>query len=161
MRAVLCEAQPFFLLYSYNPHLRWMLFAQFLLLSSTLLTFGTLLVLLKLAIRLIPDSHSYPFLPELDKATDVMDPNTILAFIVGLVASIGVLIYLNAGSKYDVDICVFHTHSVLRAKTDFGSQRVAALQIDGEEANFRKHSLVPLPITIGQQHLGASYRATH
>lgn len=74
-----------------------MLFAQFLLLSSTLLTFGGLLALLKFAIRSLPSSAKLPLIDELDKATDIMDPNAILAFIVGLIASIGVLIYLNSG----------------------------------------------------------------
>lgn len=80
-----------------------MLVEQFLLLSSTLITFGSLLALLKFILRSFPDQVSrISLLHDLDKSTDIMDPNTILAFIVGLVASIGVLIYINSGKAKPV-----------------------------------------------------------
>lgn len=76
-----------------------MLFDQFLLLASTLLTFGGLLFTVKLVIRHIPALASLPLVTALDQATDIMDPNALLAFIVGLVASVGVLLYINLGSE--------------------------------------------------------------
>ncbi|PWN35220.1 ferredoxin reductase-like protein [Meira miltonrushii] len=80
-----------------------MLVEQFLLLSSTLITFGSLLALLKFILRSFPNQVSrISLLHDLDKSTDIMDPNTILAFIVGLVASIGVLIWINAGKAKPV-----------------------------------------------------------
>lgn len=74
-----------------------MILDQFLLLFSTFATFITCFILLKLAIWSIPGATRLEVLADLDNATNIMDPNAILAFIVGLVASIGVLMYISSG----------------------------------------------------------------
>lgn len=76
-----------------------MIFDQFLFLFSTFTTSASCFVLLKLAIWFIPGATRLEVLADLDAATNIMDPNAILAFIVGLVASIGVLIYISSGSE--------------------------------------------------------------
>ncbi|UZJ51898.1 hypothetical protein CBS101457_001218 [Exobasidium rhododendri] len=74
-----------------------MLLDQFFFLGSSIGTFLTCFALLKLGIRLLPSANQFEVLADFDAATNIMDPNTILAFIVGLVASIGVLIYISSG----------------------------------------------------------------
>lgn len=69
---------------------------QLIELSTLLLTFLSLLLLVQFAAAKLP---SFEPLQALAEATNIMDPNAILAFAVGLVASIAVLIYLNAGSE--------------------------------------------------------------
>jgi hypothetical protein len=75
-----------------------MLLDQFIFLGSTFGTFFFCFALFKLCIRQFPDRID--ILSEIDSATNIMDPNSILAFIVGLVASIAVLIYISSGSEY-------------------------------------------------------------
>lgn len=77
-----------------------MLLDQFLFLTSTLGSFLSCFVVVKLAIWYIPGAKQFQVLDNLDSATSIMDPNTILAFVVGLVASIGVLIYMTSGSEW-------------------------------------------------------------
>lgn len=83
---------------------------QAILLGSTLATFLSCYAIFKLSTRFFSDqvdstSGSWKnLLSDIDTATNIhaMDPNAILAFLVGLVASVGVLLYLNAGSECSV-----------------------------------------------------------
>lgn len=77
-----------------------MLLDQFLFITSTLGSFLFCFALVKLAIWYIPGATNFQVIANLDTATSIMDPNAILAFVVGLVASIGVLIYITSGSEF-------------------------------------------------------------
>jgi hypothetical protein len=79
-----------------------MLFDQFVFVSSTLGSFFACFTLVKIAIWYIPGAKNFHLLANLDTATSIMDPNAILAFIVGLVASIGLLVYMTSGSEFDL-----------------------------------------------------------
>ncbi|PWN43068.1 ferredoxin reductase-like protein [Ceraceosorus guamensis] len=69
-----------------------------LLYSSLALTFLTLLA----AVHLLASFTSYPPLVALAEATNIMDPNAIIAFAVGLVASVGFLVFINSGKAKPV-----------------------------------------------------------
>lgn len=76
-----------------------MLFDQFLFLFSTFATFISCFLVLKIAIWIIPGATRLEVFADLDAATNIMDPNAILAFIVGLAASVAVLMYISSGSE--------------------------------------------------------------
>lgn len=113
-----------------------MLLEQFLLLSSTLGTFVACFALLKLGVRFIPGADQFALLSDLDSATNIMDPNTILAFIVGLIASVGFLVYLTSGSESRPGVgrgehgAPADQRHGCRGKAMLGPQGVAELQVD-------------------------------
>lgn len=122
-----------------------MLFDQFVFVSSTLGSFLACYILVKVAIWYIPGANKLQVLDHLDAATSIMDPNAILAFIVGLVASIGLLIYMTSGSEFDFFLIssIYHRHftdnclSIIRGKAMLRSQGMATFQFGGEEGNLR------------------------
>lgn len=92
-----------------------MLLDQVLFVTSTLGSFFFCFALVKIAIWYIPGAKDSQVIANLDTATSIMDPNAILAFVVGLVASIGVLIYITSGSE-----CRLVTFMYCTRKTDDG-----------------------------------------
>lgn len=85
-----------------------MLLEQFLLVTSTLATFGFCFAIYRVSIPYLSKIDPIRILDDIHSATKTMDPNTILAFIAGLVASISFLIYISSGSKYPLSSLAYH-----------------------------------------------------
>ncbi|KAN0063499.1 NADH-cytochrome b5 reductase [Thecaphora frezii] len=73
---------------------------QVALIASILITFGSCLALTKFAARsLFPN---FALLQDLDEATDFMEINVVVAFVVGLVLSVAALVYFDSGKSKPV-----------------------------------------------------------
>jgi len=78
-----------------------MLQLQVILFTTTILTFFSCFLIFKTLLRYFNpnDQGFFSIFHDLDKATDIMEPSSLIAFVVGLILSLGALVLMNSGSE--------------------------------------------------------------